>query len=251
MPNYNAHIEIAKDTADLLGSPLVNEHLGYFYLGCTAPDIRIITKKGRQEYHFAPLDFQRLGDGIEGLFHAKPHLSKSSSIPQATRVFVSGYLTHIIADEIWILQMYRPHFGNPSVFADSALGDLMDRALQLEMDNKARTRLSQMSEVRRLIEDARNTIDIDFISRESLSMWRNWLLMALHKEFNWERLRFMAKRMSTSPTEAAVKELSLKFLASSSIGLQELYSRVPESRVSEYRKEAIRKSAKAVGDYLS
>ncbi len=251
MPNYNAHIEIASETMECLDHPTLKGNVGSFLLGSTAPDIRIITRKKREDYHFASLDFEELGAGVEGLFHSTPNLYKASKLSEPTIAFVSGYLTHIIADEIWILKMYRPYFGNPEVFSNQDIGNLMDRSLQLDMDRQARKRMNEMQEARRLIEEARNGIDVEFIPKETLNMWRNWLLMALDKEFNWERLRFMARRIASSTEEAKTTELCERFLKSLPQGLDSIYQKVPESKVSGYRQETIQKSVGVVGDYLS
>ena len=250
MPNYNAHIEIAEKAAGRHSHPVLESNMGSFLMGSTAPDIRVITRGTREQYHFAPLEFKSLGDGVEGLFRAQPQLAAASSLQEPTQAFIAGYLTHIIADELWILTMYRPFFGNRKVFSNPALGNLMDRAVQLDLDRQAREHLNEMREVRSLIEGAGNSIDVGFIPRETISQWRNWLLGALDRRFAWERLRFMARRISSSTDEAEMLKICEEFIESVPLGMERIYQHVPEEEVSAYKEDAIRKSMRVVEDYL-
>ena len=137
MPNLRAHIDIAHRAAERLAHPTLDANMGCFLFGSTSPDIRVITRRGREVYHFAELDFEALGSGIEGLFSAHPGLKRTGEHNEQTVAFVCGYLTHLIVDESWIVDMYRPYFGNREVFGDSAKGNVYDRALQLELDRQS------------------------------------------------------------------------------------------------------------------
>ena len=145
MPNLTAHLGMAKDAASRLKHPIVDRHLGAFLLGSVSPDIRIITKVKRDETHFVHLDFQSAGEGLEGLFRLHPHLAQAAALTEPTRAFMVGYASHLLADELWILEMYRPFFGNREVFQDHLLGDLMDRALQLELDRREQLALGGLA----------------------------------------------------------------------------------------------------------
>ena len=121
LPNLPAHIDLANRAASRLGHPTLDGNLGYFLHGSTSPDIRVITRGRREEYHFAPLDFQDVGTGVKGMFDSHPQLGSSADHDGPTQAFVAGYITHLIADETWIVSMYRPFFGNPMVFEDRVL----------------------------------------------------------------------------------------------------------------------------------
>ena len=136
MPNPPVHINLARRAADLLRHDTIDANMGYYLLGSTSPDIRVITRKDRSVYHFAQLDFEEIGTGINGLFHSHPELSEAEAHSGATQAFMAGYLTHLLADETWIANMFRPYFGNRSVFEDGVLGLVMDRAMQLELDRR-------------------------------------------------------------------------------------------------------------------
>ena len=96
MPNPATHMEMAYHAAQLVDAPVLNENMGCYLLGSTAPDVRVITRKGREPYHFAPLDFDEVGAGIAGLYGEHPQLVETVHGP--TRSFMAGYMTHLILD---------------------------------------------------------------------------------------------------------------------------------------------------------
>ena len=105
-------MEMAYHASQMVDAPVLNENMGCYLLGSTAPDVRVITRKGREPYHFAPLDFDEVGAGIAGLYGEHPQLVETVHGP--TRSFMAGYMTHLILDETWITRMDRPLFGKDS-----------------------------------------------------------------------------------------------------------------------------------------
>ena len=76
MPNPPVHINLARQAAAVLRHDVIDANMGYYLLGSTSPDIRVITRKDRACYHFARLDFDEIGTGINGLFHNHPELQQ-------------------------------------------------------------------------------------------------------------------------------------------------------------------------------
>jgi len=250
MPNYSTHIYLADKILTLLDMPILNINKGCFLMGSTAPDIRIITKASRLKYHFSSLQFDKLGDGINGLFYNLPQLSEPKNLSDATSSFIAGFLTHIIADEMWIISLYRPYFANTTYFEDSVLGNFMDRVIQLDMDRQARDRMNNMGDVKILIQNTRNKFNLGFISDEEISQWRNWLLMAISKEFSWERIRFMSKRNTSIDKIHQVDLITENFLNSIEESIRQLYDQLPKDSIINYQNSVIEESEKVLRKYL-
>ena len=248
MPNLPAHIMLARRAAERLKHPAIDAHMGYFLLGSTAPDVRVITRRSREEYHFAPLDFESVGTGVSGLFKAHPELSSASAQPEPMVAFIAGYLTHLMADEVWIVDMYRSFFGNRQVFEDGAFGDVMDRALQIELDRRAWT---EAEAARRDIESSIDGLDVGFIPPETLREWQKWVLGVFDRGFSWERLKFMANRISRGDDTHPAHDLAREFLDSVQDGLERLYEAVPQGKLADYEDRALDELTRTVGDYLS
>ena len=221
--------------------------MGYFLLGSTCPDIRAITRKRREDYHFAPLDFDTVGAGVQGLFNKHPRLQASSAYNGRTRAFVAGYITHLIADETWIVDMYRPFFGNAAVFADGVTGQVMDRALQLELDRQA---WHTVDATRALLEKATSTIDVDFIPDKALADWREWVLTFPERGFSWDRLRFMARRVAAGDENHPAHEVANRFVQAMPESLESLFELVPRGNLADFNERTVEVLIDPLGDYL-
>ena len=247
MPNLRAHIDLAHRAAERLAHPTLDANMGCFLFGSTSPDIRVITRRKREVYHFALLDFESLGSGIEGLFAAHPGLKYSGDHNEQTRAFVCGYLTHLIVDESWIVDMYRPYFGNPEVFGDSAKGNVYDRALQLELDRQSTRPPDADAILSRLPVD---DIEVGFIPTDTLQDWRDWVVSSLARGFTWERLRFMAGRISRGDESHPAHALADDFVRCAPSGLASLYGYVPQESLDQYRERSVDALVKAIEEYL-
>ena len=225
----------------------MQDNLGYYLQGSTSPDIRVITRGRREEYHFAPLDFQDVGAGVEGMFDSHPHLMSSVDHDEPTRAFVAGYITHLIADETWIVDMYRPFFGNPMVFEDRVLGNVMDRALQLELDRQA---WKTVDATKSTLENATDGISIGIIPSEKLADWREWVMSHIDRGFSWDRLRFMASRIAAGDETHPAHQVAEEFVSSMPESLERLHRSVSRSDVTNYKERTVEALVRAVGDYL-
>ena len=248
MPNLPAHIDLAHMAARRLDHPALEPYMGYYLLGSTSPDMRAMTKGRREDYHFAPLSFETMGAGAEGLLTTHPHLLPRSGCDGPSRAFVAGYITHLSLDEAWILEMYRPRFGSPDVFEDSDYGKLMDRATQLELD-----RLSQDGAEMALpmLAEANGRIDVGFISSEMLAPWQAWVLELVGRGFTWDRLRFMARRIAKGDDSHSAHRLADEFLRSMPTSLERLYQYVSAEDLADFRQRSVEQLTRAVGEYLA
>ena len=247
MPNPPVHINLARRVADRLRHDTLEENMGYYLLGSTSPDIRVITRKDRACYHFARLDFQEVGAGIDGLFHRHPALSRAGAHGAATQAFMAGYLTHLLADETWIANMFRPYFGNADVFEDRTLGLVMDRAMQLELDRRC---WDNIGDLNGLADIPVERVDVSFIPPETLADWARWVSGNLGRGFSWERLRFMAQRIAGGEDEHPAHELADAFVSDANSGLERIYRYIPRGSAEDYQEAALETLTKAVEGYL-
>ena len=247
MPNLPAHIDFAYETARRLGNDNLDANLGYFFLGSTSPDIKIITRKRREDYHFATLDFESPGAGVDGLFRSHPHLVSASDHDGPTQAFVAGYITHLVSDEAWIVDMFRPFFGNSDVFEDDVRGNVMDRALQLELDRRA---FQAAGDVSASLEAATDGVGVGFISSETLADWRKWVLSFMERGFSWDRLRFMARRVAGGDEGHPAHLVAAEFLDSMPGSLERLCQMDPRCDLAAFKDRTVQTLVRAVGDYL-
>ena len=248
MPNLPVHIQLASAAAARVRHPDIDSHMGYFALGATAPDIRALTKKSRSEYHFVELDFQTIGTGVEAMFRAYPDLMNAAEHDGPTRAFIAGYITHLLADESYIVRMFRPYFGVDGVFEDRDLAKILDRALQLDFDRRvwdeAKSAMAGAD-----IEPA--NISVQFLPIADLQMWKEWVYRVVDGAFTWERLRFMARRIAAGDDTHPAYGHAEDFLGSVHSSLATLYESVPTSTIDEFSAEAVETLAEGLRGYLS
>jgi hypothetical protein len=94
MPMPYAHLSLAHGCTEILHISNYNE----FYIGAIAPDMRYFTKKPREEYHFS----------LETLYKITRGMTVSSS-------FITGYMVHLMIDELWYTPENAQRFRNQSL----------------------------------------------------------------------------------------------------------------------------------------
>lgn len=247
MPNIVGHLGLALEALRRWPEPLLLDHRGAYLLGSSAPDIRAMTKQARGDTHFAPLDAPDPLAGVEGLFRAHPHLRNPDRLTPPTRAFLVGYLSHLILDQVWVVQVYRPYFGNPEVYDDSVEGNIADRALQLALDREV---AGEVEALRPVLEGAEREVEVGFIPSETLARWREWVQEMVERKFTWERLRFMARRQY-GDNRPDVADRVDRFLADVPAGLERIYERVPRDALLRFREEGLDLFLKTARGYLA
>ena len=243
MPNLPTHIGIAHDAAARIASPVIADHMGYFLLGSTAPDMRAITKRPREEYHFAPLDFERVGDGARAMLESHPHLG---GLDGRRGAFVAGYISHIVLDECWITGVFRPAFEDASGAVD-ARGLVLDRALQLELDR----RTNGVGEYLGLMGDAALPLDLGFVSDEEVTQWRLWVVEFLERDFSWERLRFMARRIARGDEGHPAHAIADELLRSNPESLETMFEVVSCDELQDFARRSVDTLCEHIEGYLA
>jgi len=171
MPSLGSHLLRAYRVAERLGLPAIEADRGAFLLGSTAPDIRVLTRRDREETHFFTLSELSAQDSVERMFRENPGLAMPSGLEAATTAFMAGYLTHLVLDETFIGEIYRPHFGALSEIDADPKSNVLDRALQYELDRRDREATAEMEAIRSDLVAAAPVTGIPFIEDQYLVEW--------------------------------------------------------------------------------
>ena len=246
MPNPATHIQMAYRAAQKVDAPILVENMECYLVGSTAPDVRVITGQERELYHFASLDFEAAGAGVAGMFGRYPELRTTSHRP--TRSFVAGYITHLVLDETWITKMYRPFFGAGGIFETEQDGAVMDRVMQMHLDCIA---MREIDGLRTRLAGFDGSVHMPFIDRGVLVDWREWVTNFLEQGFSWDRLRFMARRISRGDESHAAHRIADEFIRGMPDTLDELHRLIPESTLREFERAAIDEMAARVAEHLA
>ncbi len=244
MPNLPTHIHLASRVADRLDWDWLKEHAGSLYLGSTAPDIRAMTKWPRERTHFAALSVKEVGTGPRTMFRLHPNLADDNGQTHATRAFLIGYISHLIADEVWINNIYRPHFdppqGNGMVTDTEVEANIWDRALQLDMDRSAIASLGEQLQDSETLANAHVGVEVGFLEADQLQEWREWVSRFSSWEFSWDRLKRAMNRMYRD--DDTVQGAVDTFIEDMPDSLDQVYEKIPRAKIDEYQQGALKET---------
>ncbi len=251
MPNLPMHIYLCQEVATELDWGYAHDHSGAAYLGSTAPDIRAMTKWDRARTHFSDLTVTDVGTGVRRMFEQNPRLAGSDNgLTPQTRAFLLGYVSHLVADEMWITTMFRPHFDSDTRVTDTDVeSHIWDRALQLDMDRRVLDENDRLSTQNEAIAAVDAMPALEFLQDELIDEWRGWVARLLGWDFTWERLKRALNRMYRDNDE--VQLVVDGFLAQMPASLERVYERIPPELIEEYRRRVIYETKVQAREYLS
>lgn len=209
MPALALHAAVAKRIADQLHRRALDGDPGSLYLGSTAPDIHILMRWERERTHFFDLQELEEQSAVTAMFEAHPALARPAELSPPTAAFVCGYISHLVMDEIWIDDIYRPFFGRSSPLAGDRRADIMDRAVQYELDRQARADRQAMSHIVKELARPTPDLEVSLVDEGPLGLWRELMVEALNHPPDWEHFRFFggrALRMAGIDTPEAFTE---------------------------------------------
>ena len=219
MPTPALHIPIAHEVAVHLA---LDDHLGAFLFGGAGPDVSHFLGRPRSETHF-----WTLSDDVSGaltLLRTYPSLG-AAALSLTERLFIAGYLCHLVTDEQWTFCIWRPFFGRQSRFAGGGEGAALQSALRDTLDVAAHAATPSVTALARTFEQPVPLRDglLPFVDGASLERYRLALLDYLGKG---------------APASATPLHL-------------EATQYVGSGPVTEFRQRAVEESAALVADYLA
>lgn len=249
MPGLRLHMTVARALADDLSSESIDTDRGAYYLGATTPDIRVLTRWDRERTHFFSLDDFGEQSGVHRLFESEPYLRDASALDAPTTAFMAGYISHLVMDEDYITQIYRPLFGERSDLRDDALSDVMDKMLQWDVERSECERAACDDDIRQALAETAVEVNVEFIARDTLLQWRDLSLDVMAQKPSVERLvRFLGRRMPDFRLDD--EHEAARFAESVPALLKRTWEHVGDERVREYLQESKERARRAMKEYL-
>jgi hypothetical protein len=250
MPALALHAAIAKRIADQLRQRALAADPGSLYLGSTAPDIHILMRWKRERTHF--FDLQKLEEqsAVGAMFEAYPALARPAELGPSTVAFVCGYISHLVMDEIWINDVYRPFFSRSSPLAGDLRANIMDRALQYELDRQTRADRQAMSHIVKELARPALDIEVGFIDGEALRQWRVLMVEMLNHPPDWERFRFFGGR-ALKAAGIDMPEAFAEFVKTLPDLVAEATDYLSRERIEAFLEKSLNEGRGAVKEYLN
>src|SRR3990170_5961443 len=167
MPPLGMHVTLARELTAEIVHPALRRDAGAYYLGASAPDIRALMRWDRAQTHFFDLSVFDEQRGVERLFREHPELASPEGLSEGTVAFLCGYISHLEMDEAWIVDVYRPCFGERSPLKGDVLANLLDRVLQHELDRREMEDRAVAQEIQRDLLASAVEVAVGFLDRDT------------------------------------------------------------------------------------
>lgn len=249
MPTPFYHLSVA---ADLLRHPdlsseardLLQNHRGAFLLGNTAPDVQTVSGQDRQATHFFDLPILPGTQPAWDRFIAvHPSLGQPARLPPDQTAFLAGYLCHLQADWLWVVQIFFPVFGpdcawqtfRERLYLHNVLRAYLDRQIIDSLDAAVGSDLQGAT--------PRNWLP--FVADDHLLVWRNLLARQLQPGSTVETVEVFASRQGISP------EAYYRLLSSEEKLEEEIFVHLPRRNLQAYREGLIIENLSLLQTYWS
>jgi len=249
MPALALHAAVVKRIAEQLGHRALDVDPGSLYLGSTAPDVHILMRWERERTHFFDLQEFEEQSSVAAMFDFYPALARPAELSSATVAFVCGYISHLVMDEIWINDVYRPFFSRSSPLAGDLRANVMDRAVQYELDRQARADRQAMAHIVKELAQPTSDLEVGLIEGGPLGLWRELMVEALNHPPDWERFRFFggrALRVAGIETPEAFAE----FVKTLPALVAEATDYLGRERIDVFLEKSLNEGRRAIEEYL-
>lgn len=249
MPQLAFHMSVARELANIEPNPVIEADRGAFYLGSTGPDMRILSRADRISSHYFDLDCLEEQNSVESFFRVHGDLRDARKLENPTAAFVAGYLTHLMIDEVWITDIYRPFFGPESTLGGDARANVLDRVLQYDMDLQRRMDRPAMEEIREQLVATPLAVHVAFLENEILVRWRDVVVDMASRPPTWERFGRTASRF-LAVAGVSTEEDVQQFVKSLPAMLEETRAHVGSERIDAFVARASALALKSLKEYL-
>ena len=250
MPTLAVHLAVVAEAAAIIGDETLSNHQGDLFLGSTCPDIRNLIGVPREATHYVSLGDTSGACGIGCFLEAHQAATEFSLLSGAAKCFVAGYLSHLVTDATWIAEIYRPFFGKSSALADLRERDMLDRALQFDLEQRERRQLGRFEAICALIAGAEGFANLGVADDDVLRRWRGFICGALDLEDVAQRFRYFARSFAREGQMIPVNR-SEGFVQGFPALLARALQHVPEGSIASFRQKSIDATVEVIREFLS
>ncbi len=250
MPPLGTHMTLAREIAGELSSRSIESEYGAYYLGASAPDIRAMTRCDRVETHFFDLSCFDEQSGVAGLFRDHPDVADARRLDASTVAFLCGYISHLEMDEAWIMDVYRPCFGERSALKGDLLANVLDRVLQHELDRRGYEEGATLEAIRNELLNASLGVTAGLFDSDTLARWRDVVCDMFSRPWDWERFQRFASRHLKAYGVESDEDLG-HFLRNVPDLLDQSIRHVTPERIDAFQQRSRERALAAIREYLS
>lgn len=249
MPTPFYHLSLAEDLLrqteliDSIREQLNRQHCA-FLLGNTAPDVQTISKQSREETHFFNLPIEpEAPPPWEILFGIHPTLASPQELTPAQSAFIAGYLCHLLADWLWIKNIYAPVFGPGVSWSSFHHRLVIHNVLRTYLDHLALSDLP--ASIGACLAEVTPRQWLPFVQDAYLEKWRDFIAQQLYPGATAQTVEVFAERHGISPRDF------YHLLESEELMEQEVFSHIPYSIVIDFRRNLVYESINLLNKFFA
>ncbi len=252
MPTPFMHLQIAeKIKCNLQDLPvqrrrrvaIIRDEWPAFYLGSVAPDYQTICGVPREVTHFYKLPPEPDNQAYPRMLSRYPQLANIHKSPDGKKVFVAGYIAHLLLDLIWFRQVVMPMFYDRPQLGDLYQRHLLHLILLTHLDKLAYDALPESAG-----STLSKAIPIDwlpFATDKQLREWREFLVPQLLPGGAPLTTQIYAGRLHMTAEDFTAKLDDGAWLK------QNLFAQVPVFTVQAILADAVPASIRLIYNYLN
>jgi hypothetical protein len=247
MPTPIQHLRIADEIMSIQlpfrSWQLLTDHRPAFLLGSCAPDVTILSGQSREQTHFVNLSMRNQLSGYQEMFRIYSELACPDKLDGAQAAFITGYITHLLVDELWVAQVYDPYLATQVPKNQGNRSALVEDLLRAWLENRDLVKLN--ANVGNSLAWAEPDRWVSFISDEHLGAWRDRIVKSFSTAMRTRTAEIFAARHHLSVSEFR------RILSSPSEMKQRIFSRVPLQGLEQFYIYAFERGRALAVSYLS
>jgi len=214
-----------------------------FLFGHTAPDVQVVSGQPRQDTHFFPYPIPPgCRPPVETMLTAHPDLGNPSKLPEAQRAFLAGYLCHLLADWLWVKQIFSPIFGVEGCWGEVRECVYIHNVLRAYLDRQIRPHLA--ADTGACMERAAPMSWLPMTGDSHLRQWRDQLTAQLKPDAVVQTVAVFAARQGLGV------EAFTRLLDSEERMQREVFIHLSPHQIEAYRSRLMDESVQLVRRYL-
>ncbi len=244
MPTPFYHLSLALDLRFFANfPPLLLDEWPAFCLGNVAPDAQTLSGQTRAATHFFEVPMLDTTPAWETMFRQFPALAEPAAMPPAQAAFLAGYLCHLALDQLWILDIFDPIFGETAAWETFPERLFVHNVLRIHLDRLDVPRLK--NGMAATLAEAQPQRWLPFLTDEVIARWRDFVAEQLIEDATSQTVAVFAARMGRAPTD-------FESLLQSPAEMQaRVFNRLPLPVLADFRHRGLERCRAVLSVYLN
>ena len=249
MPTPFYHIATAEEILEdsRLNTPvqdLLADFFSAFLFGNVAPDVQAVASYTREDTHFFSIDNVEKNIAYKVLLSKHKELSNVRRLSPVRSAFVAGYLTHLLLDQAWIVEVFKPVFGKGVDWGEFRERLFLHNVLRTFLDQRDYDRLPSDIDQKFTL-NLSTTQWVPFVDNKDLYRWYKFLLEQLTDGLSSRTIEVFAARMGVEPEDFE------EILLDDALMEKKIFSRMSQISLDEFRQRALDNIIVMLNDYFS